>query len=1309
MFHGGASVAVLASLFELPRCSDDFDSKPLRSDSPVVDHLTNPSHDSILKEKSANTSAASIQNIEKTKEFDEKEIENMEVGFEDIEFGEPGASNKIENMTSTDDDGNGANQEYSGLPSLETVLKLTSENLFDSAIVAAIRLIESMHVNTHDTAEFTDRKSQMMLGAMLSPVLTLPASDIDGLLSPALALPPSMELGILPPVLPLPNSTKSSIIPPVMTLPPDDSAKPIIVPDEELEYVNETCTSRTEIRRSTSLDETEPISPSPSQDPVISLKDIYLDTTTSNRPIFENGSFSIKKINNALFGLKNEYLSYSTSESSNSDEDDYEHYEDASGVLNSVAASRALPRIETLSSVEYSAPFESRRRLRQQQQLNYKLTVTPNQFTFVGDVEPKKRGRPKLNRHILSPHHPKFLPLPTMGYFEYVQTQRSPVVPTPSRPSIRVKLRIPPSISSLTPTAITSPSDITAPLSSILPSGPLSPPQSLTDDVQQQQSQQTQKTPTVIDENVLASLGPAATAALRRRLRYGGNASSQIDLLSTPVPIIKGYIEDSNGMLVKRGRGRPRKIAKSNETSAITYYQMQKNRQQRESFKSTSAMPAKSHKKGFLCKKKNSHLKSRMSNSIRKASLNLVEYEKNEKYEDELNALFAEESENDDLEANESMDVNEPVIHYETLRVVGEGSPRFFEAGHEEIVKKKQSLEPEFVLALEKQMTIPDDESQQIHTDFSQKSIPERDAKESLEHSEDEIDYAGEEEIVVDDLPEETIVPPPVSMPKVKVKPKMKTFKKIATKSARKLKIKVEETPVAASQRIEPESALNPSHKEGGEAFENSVRASTAVSITLSEKMTTGSGILKKKNMAKKSHGFVMADAMLFEDYESDFSESNAVDDGDCEMLRPIDADAITVAPEHAENYRLLYIKLQAHQERTTQESLRKKLDSQKMDTPSEITGRISIEKKQTKTITTVGLTPASVLTSILAIAIANTRQSTMTGMRSSAVFFSAESKMVASNSSVAAKISTESIESKSNLAVATSFSSESKPMYELSNQPGNRRRFRLNLLSILPAGAHEKRYVCPVCGKDYKNANGVKYHLIKFHADGLGIPPIVYGDDVNDEDDCDVSFEGPISQGETASLEYHCFLEGCENIYKSVNGLRYHVKSIHAPLLVEAERRNVFDDYDIPLDIIHLPLTPRSLKTPSSPSITPTNSRAAKKNSSALKQYDLKLAVKKNTITKNVNPKSSISAVRNEPNRKRDRVDLEDEEDEDDDEDRDEKHHEGEDDDEHMKIDHTTKKIKSITPAKRAIKSGGVELRSSKRRSISIVASESE
>ncbi|KAJ3129425.1 hypothetical protein HK100_008645 [Physocladia obscura] len=1324
MFHGGASAAALASLLELRRCNDDFVPKPLGSDSTTTNPVTNPS-DSISKEKFLNSRAVSIQSIEKTEELDEEEIdENMKVGFDD----ELSASNKVENMTSADDhDGNGINQEYSNLPSLETVLKSTSENLLDPAIVAAIRLVESMRVNAHNATEFTHCKPQMMIGAILSPVLTLPASDVDGLMSPTLALPPSAEPLILPPVMSLPTSSEASILPPVMTLPPDDSAKPIIVPDEEPEYVNETSPSRADIQPS--VHGTDPVSPTPSQNPVISLKDIYLDTTGSNSPNFERGSFSIKNINNAIFGLKDEDMSYSTSDSSGSDEDDYEQYEDASGVLNSVAASRALARMETPSaasnpsSVENFAPFESKRRLRQQQQLNYSLTSTPNQFASVGGGEPKKRGRPKLNRHVLSPNHPKYLPPPpTMGYFEHLEAQRSPIASTPSRPSIRVKLRIPPSISSLTPTAITPPSDIAAPPSSIPPGGPLSPPQSLTDDAQQQQHQQQsqhpQETPTVLDENVLASLGPAATAALRRRVRDGVSTSSQIDLLSAPAPIIKGYIEDANGMLVKRGRGRPRKIAKPNEVLAITYYQMQKDRQQRESFEGISVTPVTSHKKGLLQKKKKSHLKSRKSHPIPQAPLNSLEREEKEKYEDEFNTLFAEESEIDDLEA---MDFTEPLIHYETLRDVGGESSEFLEGGNEKKVEKEESVEPEFVLALEEQMTTPENEGLQIHIDLSQESIQE----ESIEY---EIGCADDEEIIVDDLPEETIAPP-LSTLKVKAKPKTKAVKKIGNKkisSTRKLKAKVEAS-AATSQLTELESVLNSLHEEAAESLKSSAKVPATVSVTTTEKIKAVSEVPGKKHSPKKSQGSVIANAKLVEDYESEFSESNAVDDVDCETPKPIDADATTVSPEHAENYRLLYAKLQAHQKKVTQESLRKRLDSQKMDSPSEIVAPVNIKKKPTKIITTVGLTPASVLTSILAIATANTRRRIMTGVRSPAASVSAESKAAASKFSVAAKISTESAESKSNLAVAalstSSLQLECKPFDELLNQPANRRRFRLNLLSILPDGGLEKRYVCPVCGKDYKNANGVKYHLIKFHADGSGIPPILYGDDADDEDDGDISFEGPVLQGGAASLEYHCFLEGCENIYKSVNGLRYHVKSIHASLLVEAEHRNIFDDYDIPPEILHLSPTPRSLKAQSSSSAAPTNnnsSNAVKNNNSTLKQYGSKLAAKNSTSAKNLRRKSSVVAVENEenePNRKRNINDEENEENDGEEEpaeeeEEEEEEEEAEVDDEYMKVDDETfaaKESKSITSAKRANESGGVELRSSKRRNISVVAPEPE
>ncbi|KAI9327893.1 hypothetical protein BDR26DRAFT_66833 [Obelidium mucronatum] len=166
------------------------------------------------------------------------------------------------------------------------------------------------------------------------------------------------------------------------------------------------------------------------------------------------------------------------------------------------------------------------------------------------------------------------------------------------------------------------------------------------------------------------------------------------------------------------------------------------------------------------------------------------------------------------------------------------------------------------------------------------------------------------------------------------------------------------------------------------------------------------------------------------------------------------------------------------------------------------------------------------------------------------------------------------------------------------SSGPSYRRRLRLGLLSVIPEGSTEKRYVCPACGKDYKNANGVKYHLNRFHSDGYGIPSLLYvggvggvgvgglgGDGVDGEDgeDDDVTQTTDVVPAAVAAASAAvvapvfsttvgdeerpivCFLGSCDKNFKNVAGYKYHVRTVHASLVAEAEHRNILVGFEVP------------------------------------------------------------------------------------------------------------------------------------------------
>ncbi|KAJ3072130.1 hypothetical protein HDU99_002258, partial [Rhizoclosmatium hyalinum] len=267
--------------------------------------------------------------------------------------------------------------------------------------------------------------------------------------------------------------------------------------------------------------------------------------------------------------------------------------------------------------------------------------------------------------------------------------------------------------------------------------------------------------------------------------------------------------------------------------------------------------------------------------------------------------------------------------------------------------------------------------------------------------------------------------------------------------------------------------------------------------------------------------------------------------------------------------------------------------------TVSPLVHLLATEDGPMKQANTIGQTTAEILTSILAVAACNAKKRA-TGRSSSAILpspTSAESSATSDESSGKSLLSPAPSDNKPQSSDSTA-SAPSAPSY--------RRRLRLGLLSVIPEGSTEKRYVCPACGKDYKNANGVKYHLNKFHSDGQGIPPLLYIGGFGAGDDDDDGYDGedasggekaaplpppvPVEEPAVVDLErpFLCFLEGCDRELKTLNGLKYHVKAVHATLLAEAEHKNILEGYEIP------EVSDTLLKAGSSVSATPASDRRA-------------------------------------------------------------------------------------------------------------------
>ncbi|KAJ3194665.1 Transcriptional regulator of ribosomal biogenesis proteins [Entophlyctis luteolus] len=97
----------------------------------------------------------------------------------------------------------------------------------------------------------------------------------------------------------------------------------------------------------------------------------------------------------------------------------------------------------------------------------------------------------------------------------------------------------------------------------------------------------------------------------------------------------------------------------------------------------------------------------------------------------------------------------------------------------------------------------------------------------------------------------------------------------------------------------------------------------------------------------------------------------------------------------------------------------------------------------------------------------------------------------------------------------------------------GEERRLKLGSLSILDPHTLDKRFFCPVCKKEYKNANGLKYHLNHSHVEPNELPAGYY-------------FGKKKKEAEDMSKPFVCTVRKCGKRYKNLNGLKYHIEHGH-------------------------------------------------------------------------------------------------------------------------------------------------------------------
>ncbi|KAJ3065156.1 hypothetical protein HDU98_011456 [Podochytrium sp. JEL0797] len=84
--------------------------------------------------------------------------------------------------------------------------------------------------------------------------------------------------------------------------------------------------------------------------------------------------------------------------------------------------------------------------------------------------------------------------------------------------------------------------------------------------------------------------------------------------------------------------------------------------------------------------------------------------------------------------------------------------------------------------------------------------------------------------------------------------------------------------------------------------------------------------------------------------------------------------------------------------------------------------------------------------------------------------------------------------------------------------------------VAVTAAASEERPFKCQMegCEKDYKNANGLRYHMRNSHAEDLGDP----------------------ERNEMVQRPYQCVVGECGKRYKNLNGLKYHIQHAHSELL---------------------------------------------------------------------------------------------------------------------------------------------------------------
>ncbi|KAJ3071726.1 hypothetical protein HDU98_004891 [Podochytrium sp. JEL0797] len=1186
MFHGGASIAALASVLELRRCKPT-NLEPVRSALSIeTKHVSRRSSESSTAGDVATATTLTPEDpVSESMNHNPNDAESAEDESRPDEDAQS-VGNRSSNSAAAPNPSSIQQRAPECTDSdMEAIFRnavkplgvfpppsrtLEPSSVHDPALLAAIHYVETMQISTAEPN--LPQRPQLAFGAMLSPVLTLPVQDVEGLLSPVFAMPQPSAGDTPPPTLTLPSCAMddSIILSPVMTLPPDDTnSEVILVPESptEEEGAESEGTFSVKSMRSRAV---SPFGCSLNASPVglggraaVSLKEIYMDDDEEDEFGAEGTrgrAFSVgQSVSHSVIydDLESSDSEESYSSSSSSDEAEYENCEDVH-MSESIAASRAAAAASAAAAalaaqeIDIHAP----RQLRTTQQTHYHHLLNPPPPSFAAG-ERRKRGRPKLNRYLLPVTHPRYLPPPPAGFFGHEEEGEEEEVGSRSssrrrgatprdrsgKPSFRVKLRIPASISHSLSLQQGGGGEGTAALGGGLEQ-PLSPPQSVH----------------------LALMDP---------LLGGGSASQPV---RTPAPVKRApplVIIGPDGIPVKRGRGRPRKKFRPEDIGYSTQHAM-----------ATPVAPVVRSRRVAEKQRQLEELERMgegVETPVREGGFGGVWGTKEEQEFgcDILSGGVVEEVLGD----------GEVVLvggeEEEVISVGVEGGEKESGEQKEEVVVEAASLDVELPGAVDAMV------------DGVEESCA--------------VENKTEEGLVAPAL---SLSPPPAPTPPPRSTGKSTSKASSSSRSRKTSGSSRRKSTTGSAARIvslpiveEYDDVVSLGGEEGSCAA--SAAAVAAEEVVAATDSVEDAVVVEKENKNKKKKkggsaaagsavrkrrssvaaaGAVMDESVENEPVATAGSEAEA---GQSEasgmtprrkskVVKPLLSEPTTVLPVLlSESATLSESFFVAEENKSLHEQLHAGLGPQlaKVAHEDRRKGSLNLLHSSSMSLSENGATPAATPSAV--------RKANTVGLSPGAVLNTVV--MVAATNfsktraaaAAAAAASTVSLDSVSHEDPSTP-STRHHPA--LTTAPSStatnfshRRRLRLNLLCVTSADTNERRYVCPACGKDYKNANGVKYHLNRFHSDGVGIPVGLYiGGSVagvgagGEEEEAVVGEEEAVpavvaGAGVGEERPYVCFLEGCERRFKSLNGFKYHAKTMHAHFLSQAEHTNILEGYEIP------------------------------------------------------------------------------------------------------------------------------------------------